>query len=254
MPSNPLQGARAAHHQLGTTLVELMVATAIGLFLTAGIVALFASTRQTYRTTEALSLLQENGRFAMEYLSRDLRKTGYRDIINTSTPPVADAIVGWQGGSAAPAAAALPAYTPETDALRIQYVKPDSGVETNHTYYIAPGADGLPALWQRMISPAGSTPVLNEVSKGVFDMQVEYGLDTNDDDELDSYSTTPTASQWDQVVAVRLQLLFGSTKDNLVEGPMSLPFQKNDGSTFTATDRRLYRPFTTTVALRNRLN
>ena len=49
-------------HERGMTLVELMVAMTIGLFLTAGIISLFTVTKQSYRAAEAMSRLQENGR------------------------------------------------------------------------------------------------------------------------------------------------------------------------------------------------
>ena len=63
--------------QHGLSLVELMVALTIGLFLTAGIIQLFIGTSQTYRFNESMSRLQENGRFALEILARDLRMAGF---------------------------------------------------------------------------------------------------------------------------------------------------------------------------------
>ena len=251
MFSNQAKPPSPPDQQRGVTLVELLIATAIGLFLTAGIIALFSGTRQSYRTTEALSFLQENGRYALEYLARDLRKTGYRDIINTSTPPLADSIEGWEGDATAPTDAGLTVYTPETDVLSIRYTKPDSGVIVTHVFFVAPGANGAPALWQRNI--LGATTVDNELFQGVADMQIEYGLDTNGDGQLDIYADTPTGSNWDQVIAVRIRMLLGSDENNLTDQPMTLPFQINDGTAFTAGDRRLYQMFTTTVALRNRL-
>jgi type IV pilus assembly protein PilW len=64
------------YRQTGLSLVELMVALALGLMLTAGIIQLFLGSKQTYRFEEALSRLQENGRFAIETLSRDVRMAG----------------------------------------------------------------------------------------------------------------------------------------------------------------------------------
>ncbi len=64
-------------NQRGLSLVELMVAITIGLLLLAGVIQVFASTKQTYRVHEGLSRVQESGRFAMEFLTRDLRMAGF---------------------------------------------------------------------------------------------------------------------------------------------------------------------------------
>lgn len=63
--------------QKGITLVELMIAMVIGLLLTAGILQLFVSNKQTYRVTENMSRLQENGRFAMHFLTNDIRMADF---------------------------------------------------------------------------------------------------------------------------------------------------------------------------------
>ncbi|WP_026280617.1 PilW family protein [Thioalkalivibrio sp. ALE9] len=61
----------------GLTLVELMVAMLIGLLLIGGTISIFISTQQTYRTQEAMSRVQETGRFAIERIARDARQAGY---------------------------------------------------------------------------------------------------------------------------------------------------------------------------------
>jgi type IV pilus assembly protein PilW len=63
--------------QRGFSMVELLVALTIGLFLSAGVLQLFLGTRQTYRFEESLARLQENGRYAIEAISRDLRMVGH---------------------------------------------------------------------------------------------------------------------------------------------------------------------------------
>lgn len=68
--------------QRGLTIVELMVAALISLILLAGIVQVFVANRQTYRLHEALSRVQENGRFANEFLTLDIRQTGYMGCFN----------------------------------------------------------------------------------------------------------------------------------------------------------------------------
>jgi type IV pilus assembly protein PilW len=65
------------HRQTGLSLVELMVAIAIGLFLLAGAVTIFANSKRTYVEQEDMSRIQENLRYALDVLSRDLRSAGY---------------------------------------------------------------------------------------------------------------------------------------------------------------------------------
>jgi len=67
---------RAPVRQQGLSLVELMVALTLGLLLTAGMIQLFGSTKLTFQTNDAAARVQENGRFAMELLKRDLRMAG----------------------------------------------------------------------------------------------------------------------------------------------------------------------------------
>jgi type IV pilus assembly protein PilW len=63
--------------QQGLTLVELMVAMTISLILLAAISQVFITSRQTYTIEENQARTQEAGRFAMEFLSQDIRMAGY---------------------------------------------------------------------------------------------------------------------------------------------------------------------------------
>lgn len=74
-----------SRNQQGLTLVEIMVAMTLGVFITAGILQLFISSRQTYRSQEALSRLQENGRFAIDFMARDIRMAGFRGCASGSS-------------------------------------------------------------------------------------------------------------------------------------------------------------------------
>ncbi|CAG7857594.1 hypothetical protein MCAMS1_02479 [biofilm metagenome] len=65
------------HKQSGLTLIEIMIALLLGLFLIGGIIQVFITNKQSYRLMEAQSRLQENGRFALELLNHDIRLAGY---------------------------------------------------------------------------------------------------------------------------------------------------------------------------------
>ena len=69
--------------QGGFTLVELMVAMLISLLLMGGVIQVFSSSSKSYRNHEGLSRIQENGRFAMEFLTRDIRMADFWGCANT---------------------------------------------------------------------------------------------------------------------------------------------------------------------------
>ncbi len=64
--------------QKGLSLVELLVAMTLSLLLMAGVLQTFLASKQTYSANTALSRVQENGRFAMEFLGSDIRNAGYK--------------------------------------------------------------------------------------------------------------------------------------------------------------------------------
>jgi type IV pilus assembly protein PilW len=63
--------------QQGLTLIELMIAMMLSLILMAGVIQVFLANKQAYRFADALSRNQENGRFATEFITRELRMAGY---------------------------------------------------------------------------------------------------------------------------------------------------------------------------------
>lgn len=70
-------GGTAPKKICGFTIVELMVALTIGLIIMAAVIRLFATSRGTYQLEESLARVQESGRFAVEFLSQDIRMAGY---------------------------------------------------------------------------------------------------------------------------------------------------------------------------------
>ncbi|MGH8658868.1 MAG: PilW family protein [Gammaproteobacteria bacterium] len=74
--------------QQGLTLVEIMVAVTLGLILTAGLIQVFVSNKQAYRVQEGLARLQENGRFALDFITRDVRGAGFVGCPGSTTPIV----------------------------------------------------------------------------------------------------------------------------------------------------------------------
>lgn len=72
----------------GLSLIELMIAVVIGLLLTAAVMQIFIATKNTYRMQESMARLQENGRFAVNFLDADLRMAGYMGCGNVDKVPV----------------------------------------------------------------------------------------------------------------------------------------------------------------------
>ena len=63
--------------QQGLSLVELMIALVVGLVFMAGVISMFLASRQSYTLGSAVARLQENGRFALDFMRPALRLAGY---------------------------------------------------------------------------------------------------------------------------------------------------------------------------------
>jgi type IV pilus assembly protein PilW len=60
----------------GFTLIELMISMLLGLVVIGGAMGVILANRQSYRTNEGLSQIQESARTAFELLARDVRQAG----------------------------------------------------------------------------------------------------------------------------------------------------------------------------------
>ncbi len=67
----------------GFSLVELMVAMALSIVLLGGVISIYTNSKQTYSRQEGLSRLQENARFAMDKLFRQVSAAGYLGCLQT---------------------------------------------------------------------------------------------------------------------------------------------------------------------------
>ncbi|MEI6267315.1 MAG: PilW family protein [Methylococcaceae bacterium] len=107
--------------QTGLSLIEIMISLLIGAFLLGGVLQIFIGSKQTYRMQDGLSRLQENGRFALDFLASDIRMAGFigcnsgATLTNTLNTPTAflynfgTAIEGFEASSAS-------AWTPAINA------------------------------------------------------------------------------------------------------------------------------------------
>lgn len=117
--------------------------------------------------------------------------------------------------------------------------------------YIGKGASGEPALFRRRLNTISTGYVTEELVEGVENMQITYGQDTDGNHTPDYYVVASSVTDWDKVIAARITLLLRSSDNNITQASQTYSY---NGATVTASDRRLRRVFTTTIALRNRLN
>lgn len=117
------------------------------------------------------------------------------------------------------------------------------------TYFIRPSSlnQDRMALWRKN---AGNPA--QELVQGVDNMQILYGVDTNQDSAADVYDTAAQVPNWSEVVSVRIALMVSGSKATAqISNPTTLQMLGQNES--VPQDHRLHRIFTTTIALRNRL-
>lgn len=251
--------------QLGFTLVELLIAMVVGLFMILVIASVFLGSKQTYRIQDNNSRIQENGRYVMENLGRTLRIAGYRDDPSSNPRVIFPAVTGFaaaeqflngvEGGSAT---------VPDEVSFRFT----GSGTTANNTIMDCGGQSfsGATLLTNRFYlsttSPktlrcdststvgAATTTATYDLMDRVDDLQILYGEDTDGDKTPNRYVAASTISNWNNVYVVRVCALISSSEDNI--SPQAQTYTDCSGASKTATDRRLYRTFGTTINLRNK--
>lgn len=103
----------------GFTLIELMIAIAISVILLNGVLQIFQSSKQSYRVADNLGRVQENARYALDVLAREIRQVGFlpcriatkegdaqvANVLNTTTDEYdffGAPITGFEGGGTFP--------------------------------------------------------------------------------------------------------------------------------------------------------
>ena len=116
-----------------------------------------------------------------------------------------------------------------------------------YTYFIGTNPAGRRSLYRTSLTEGTA-----ELVEDVWDMQIEYGQDTNGNGAADSYGDAATiAGAWAQVVSARISFLLRSPENNVV--PSAQTYNYNGAAVVAgAGDRRLYQVLTTTIAVRNR--
>jgi len=126
---------------------------------------------------------------------------------------------------------------------------------TNNRYYVANSTSGRPEL--HCASPAGAAPVAENVQS----MKLWYGIASawNPNNKASrqpvryvTAADVATGGGWGNVVAVRICLLM-RTAEPVLQGGDPTAYLDCDAATQNSSDRRIYRAFFSTVAVRNKM-
>lgn len=223
---------RPCKNAAGLALPELMVALTIGLVLILASTTLLMLTRSAYLLVDERSRIEENGRFAVDAISRAVRQAGYREwsgagIVDAAWPAVA----GLDAQSVRDAANGMdPPYGATVNgsdvlALRFDGSAADGGAGLQNCAGAVVPADVSGAGWSifYVANDSGGEPELrckyrgasgwksDALVRGVDGFQVLYGLENGDAAAPLRYVTASLlekeGSKWQRVAAVRFALL-----------------------------------------------
>lgn len=264
--------------QYGLSIVELLVALAISLLLMTGIIQVFLASKQTYASNEAASRLQENGRFALEFIAQSARHAGYVETSNTVSvlPPAiaspnnsicnSSSTCSSQGVNDESDSVAFVSQPRIQDGVRRDCL----GVNGSGTYAInntdiilnqfliieaAPANDEPhPALGCRSRNLRGgwvTGPTPQRLIDGIDALQVQYGITTGSNrNSVNQYVSADRVGDWSTVIAVRIAVLANSLTPVTPPAP-ARQFVLFDAAPLSFDDGKARQIFTTTVKLRN---
>jgi len=213
------------NQQHGLSLIELLISMVIGLFLLSGIASSYIASKKASVIRNQTSLLDDNGRFALEAITKALEHTGYGPNILMTDPfihTLADvASDTCPDGSTNVSALSLANFTASTvtadDDIKVQ----DSIGAIFHgsdDFFIDCAGNSMPAVVpvgcrlqplptinfnpdsakiynsffiddvNKTLMCAGSrSSTITTIAEGVENIQFLYGLDTNTDGTVDRY-------------------------------------------------------------------
>lgn len=241
--------------QRGLTLVELMVAMTLGLLILLAVASIYIGSRQTFRMQDDNARLQETGRYALEVLGRSIRQAGFWNMpinpVSTATAFGGTPITGADG-----AAGAADTVTVQYDGLTGDRDCEGSGLAVNAVVQDAYRLDAANSELECDGNADGTVdpqPLVSDIE----DVQILYGIDTNNDQSTDRYMATP--ANWAQVVSARVcvQARSANSVNNAPQRFLNCAGALGTGgaafTTAAAGDLRLRRTFVATYNLRNRV-
>jgi type IV pilus assembly protein PilW len=225
----------------GVTLIELLVAIAIGLFLVGGLLTLVQAMKRTTVSQSGLSQLQDNERMAMQLMTDVIQSSGYFINPLSQSAQTSFPVVG-SYTYAGPPAASTDAFTVGGQAVAGSTGAGTAGDSITARYWTTGTAAVLPAIPDKVINCTGNTYsaqavlvntisidangnlqcflVINGVVQtpvpligGLRSMTILYGVVTNtsvNNNSVDTYlsAANMTASYWGAVRSVKVTLTF----------------------------------------------
>lgn len=231
----------------GFTLVELMVAVAIGLFLVSTVGVLFVNSQRTYHAQDANARIQEGSRYAADYLGRQARESGYLKIVfnqlssgNLFAAPAplsfaGTPIAGTEGGASA-------------DSITLSS---DSTTDCLGQVVASPAVNQFRINTSKQLECLGNgSGTAGVVLEDVEDMQILYGQPMGSNYGYVVASSAAMSS----VTSVRVCLLLRAKADSSKRGvDGGQTYTDCLGGAQTKSDGFLRRTMTMTIDLRNRL-
>ena len=223
MRPHPLSEPRRA--QAGTSIVEVMVAVAIALFITAALVSVCVNLKFAFNAQDQLAQLQDNERLGLSILTNSLQTAGYfpDPVANRADDPsnLAAATNATYGNLAAGQAVAGTSGTaPASDTLTTRYVSAVGDGLMNCQGQVNAGAGKL--LMTNIFAITANNELACSVDGGatfvplvsnVASMAVAYGTDSSGGGRADRYLSAAAVSAsalWPQVKTARITLSFGN--------------------------------------------
>ena len=231
----------------GFTLVELMISLVLSLIVMGSLIELYLSNTQAVRFQESMLRVQENGRFAIDLISRTARMAGYDDpdtAFNVSSP----SILGTETSTGA--MLDLTGLKTSGDTLGIRF-EGGTQIRDCQGQAVAAGAQAANVLAistanQLVCGTAAGAGL--PLAEGIEDIEVLYGLDPDSDGIANRYVAAGNVGNWNQVVTMQVAILVHSVSDALFE-PNTVCI---GCSVFTGTSDRLIRvEFHSTIGVRN---
>jgi len=273
---------RISNKQAGLSLIELMLAMLLGIFLIAGISIVYLSSKRTYNASNQLSQLDESARIAIKALREHIEHAGYTrtgarnfpyllssslttafacpsgdsNVSNPNTVRFAEndhsAGHGDSIGVAFQADKTLMRDCTGTAIPNDCLANSATSMVYNSFWVQVSAADGYPNLYC-----GGSRNYMPQpLAQGIENIQFLYGVD-NDGAEngwkIDQYKTANnmTSADWEKVMTVKAALLVRSLErvHAQAEGGSYKLFEET--ITISPADRYQRAVYTTTIHLRN---
>ncbi len=237
--------AFARRREAGLSLVELMVALAIGLLLTVSVITILSGSMQIFRVQGESARIQESGRFLMDTLGRQITQAGYVAISTDYTDPKLQFTGTPITGEDGVVAIRVDERKSGSDYLAISF---DASIDCQGNAVAGGTVQNEFYLNTSEELVCASGGAVEALADGVESFQVLYGIDTNGDYSVERYIAQPT--DWTQVRTVRVCAVVRAHSPGT--SPTAQTYQDCAGATQTAPDTRLRRVLGATYQLRNR--